>query len=196
MKRLILVRHGQTEWNIERRYQGQTDTQLTDFGRSQMLQTVEMLSSRSVDQIFSSPLTRAKESANIVAQGLNLEVLIEPRFKEMSLGTWEGQSYVLGRQTNEWFESAPHGGETGEQFRGRIKDWLQDQEPSDANSEKTILIVVHGLVVQVILSELLGEPFEVWHRRPIRNGAITSLLRKDWGWRLEKFNQERLSGKR
>ncbi|MEM9778028.1 MAG: histidine phosphatase family protein, partial [Chloroflexota bacterium] len=64
--------------------------------------------------------------------------------------------------------------------------WLHEQTPSD----KTVLIVVHGLVVQVILSELLGEPFDVWHRRPIRNGAITSLLKKDWGWRLEKFNQE------
>ncbi|MEM9778006.1 MAG: histidine phosphatase family protein [Chloroflexota bacterium] len=186
MKRLILVRHGQTEWNIERRYQGQTDTRLTDFGRQQMLQSAQMLTGSKIDHIIASPLARAKESADLVAESLQLEVMIEPRFVEMSLGAWEGQSYVLGRQTNEWFESAPHGGETGGEFRSRIEDWLQEQTKSD----KTVLIIVHGLVVQVILSQLLGEPFNVWHRRPIRNGAITSLLRKDWGWRLEKFNQE------
>lgn len=190
MKRLILVRHGQTEWNIERRYQGQTDTQLTDFGRQQMARSAHMLADSNIDQIIASPLARAKESADIVAQSLQLQVAIEPRFVEMSLGAWEGKSYVLGRKTEEWFETAPHGGETGAEFRRRVGGWLQEQTHSHKNLEQTILIVVHGLVVQVILSELLAEPFDVWHRRPIRNGAITSLLKKDWGWRLEKFNQE------
>ena len=202
MKRIILVRHGQTEWNIERRYQGQMDTELTEFGRQQMASTADLLHHAKVDRVVTSPLKRAKESAEIVAAGLGLDVQVEERFREMHLGTWEGQSYSLGRGSERWFEPAPHGGETGEQFRGRIQSWLDENLHFDRLSDptfdklsappkpETVLLVVHGLVVQVILSILLEEEFETWHKRPVRNGAVTVLSKQDWGWRLEKFNEE------
>ena len=186
MDKLILTRHGQTKWNIEHRYQGQTDTELTEVGRTQMVWTAESLRNLTIERIFTSPLNRAKDSAEIVAAGLGLDAEIDGRFMEMDLGKWTGQSYRLGRNGDEWFEAAPHGGETGAHFRGRIKSWLEE----NASSDGTVLLVVHGLVVQVILSILLEEEFEVWHRRPIKNGALTILSKQDWGWRLEKFNEE------
>ncbi len=214
MNRLILTRHGQTEWNIERWYQGQTDTELTVFGRQQMGGTIDVVRGACVTRVVTSPLKRARESAEIVAAGLGLEVEIEERFREMYLGAWEGKSYSLGRSGEEWFESAPHGGETGAQFRGRIQSWLDENiqdfhvesysenlertstssalpasESLNTGSDGTVLLVVHGLVVQVILSILLEEEFETWHRRPIKNGAITILSQQDWGWRLEAFNK-------
>lgn len=186
MKKMILVRHGQTEWNIEQRYQGQQDTELTDFGREQMKMASRQLDGETIDQIMTSPLKRAKESAEIVARACSLEVQVDFRLAEMDLGSWEGKPYATGRNVENWFELAPHGGETGARFHRRVQNWFVAQPPT----EKTLLLVVHGLVVQSLLSYLLEEPFDRWHKRPVRNGALAVITRKDWGWRLEKFNQE------
>ena len=188
MKNLILVRHGQTEWNLERRFQGQRDTNLNEFGRQQMGATGRHLlaQEQTVDQLVTSPLVRAQLSADIIAEICGLDVQIDHRLVEMNLGGWEGERYAIGQNHPGWFELAPHGGESGGSFHRRIQNWFIAQPPTG----QTMLLVVHGLVIQSLVSFLLEEPFDRWHRRPIRNGALTVLSRQEWGWRLEKFNEE------
>ncbi len=190
MKRVILVRHGQTEWNIERRYQGQQDTELTELGRQQMVDAARWLQSESIDKLVTSPLKRAKQSADIVAEVCGLHPQIDHRLTELHLGKWEGQPYSTGRGVENWFKLAPHGGEKGALFHSRIKNWLICQPIIKELADDTVLLVVHGLVVQSMLSLLLKEPFAVWHNRPVKNGAIAELVQRGDIWRLVRFNQE------
>lgn len=190
MKRLLLVRHGQTQWNIERRYQGQQDTELTDFGRQQMVSAAQWLESETIDKLVTSPLKRARESADIVAEACGLYPQIDHRLTELHLGKWEGQPYTTGRGVENWFKLAPHGGEKGVTFHGRIRNWLICQPIITELADDTVLLVVHGLVVQSMLSLLLKEPFDVWHNRPVKNGSIAELVQRGDSWRLVRFNQE------
>lgn len=195
MERIILVRHGQTEWNIERRYQGQQDTDLTDLGRQQMVSAASWLESESIDKLVTSPLKRAKESADIVAEACGLHTQIDHRLTELYLGRWEGQPYSTGRRVDNWFKLAPHGGEKGTLFHNRIKNWLICQPIIKELADDTVLLVVHGLVVQSMLSLLLKESFDVWHKRPVKNGSIAELVKRGDSWRLVRFNQEVAGGK-
>ena len=190
MNKLILVRHGQTEWNIERRYQGQQDTELTDLGRQQMADVGRWLQAESIDKLVTSPLKRAKESADIVAEACGLHSQIDHRLTELHLGNWEGQPYSVGRGVENWFKLAPHGGEKGVFFHKRIENWVICQPIIKELADDTLLLVVHGLVVQSMLSLLLKEPFDVWHDRPVKNGAIAELVQREDRWRLVRFNQE------
>jgi probable phosphoglycerate mutase len=87
---LLLVRHGETDWNAEGRLQGHTDRPLNDFGRRQAKELAERLAGDGADAIYASDLSRAKETAAIVGERLGLTVVIDPDLREKSWGTWEG----------------------------------------------------------------------------------------------------------
>ncbi|MEM7333971.1 MAG: histidine phosphatase family protein [Chloroflexota bacterium] len=185
MKTLFLIRHGQTDWNIERRYQGQLDIELNENGRLQMAQTAIQLLGEDVALVVTSPLLRAKVSADIIADRLGLTAVSDPRLMEMDLGKWHGAPYGTRKKYPDWFESAPHGGETGPQFLARIQDWLDEGFEAE-----TAIVVVHGLVIQAILTLVFNDPFEHWHSQPIKNGAITKLKLTNGVWHLVVFNEE------
>jgi 2,3-bisphosphoglycerate-dependent phosphoglycerate mutase len=91
-----LVRHGQTDWNKEGRYQGQRDIPLNAAGMAQAAQTAELLARLQVpfDGIFSSDLLRARQTAGMIGERLGLPVFLDPRLREISLGSWEGQRHI------------------------------------------------------------------------------------------------------
>jgi broad specificity phosphatase PhoE len=88
---LLLVRHGETDWNRDGRWQGGSDTRLNDLGREQARALAERLDG-SIDVLYSSDLARARETAEIVAAKLGLEVHVDPRLRERSFGSWEGRT--------------------------------------------------------------------------------------------------------
>jgi len=89
MTHLILIRHGETDWNVEGRYQGQADPPLNARGRVQALRLADGLASSGIETLYTSPLQRARQTAEIVAQRLNVPVHIEPRLVEIHQGDWQ-----------------------------------------------------------------------------------------------------------
>jgi broad specificity phosphatase PhoE len=87
---LLLVRHGETDWNAEGRLQGHTDRPLNDYGRRQARELATTLADEHVDAIYASDLSRAKETAEIVGERLGLPVVIDAGLREKHWGTWEG----------------------------------------------------------------------------------------------------------
>lgn len=182
---LVLIRHGETDWNTARRYQGQTDTALNESGQRQMGQVADRLSLEKLDLVLSSPLQRAVQSAEIIAAPHGLPVIPEDRLQELHLGLWQGKPYRLREANPGWFYKAPHGGEDGQLFCDRISAWL-DEQP---NADLTVL-VTHGLVIQVILMLISGRSFDYWHSQPIKNGSITHLVFTEASWQIAAFNDD------
>jgi 2,3-bisphosphoglycerate-dependent phosphoglycerate mutase len=87
---LLLVRHGETDWNADGRLQGHTDRPLSDFGRRQARQLAEELADEELDAIYASDLARARETAEIAGERLSLPVVVDPDLREKDWGTWEG----------------------------------------------------------------------------------------------------------
>ncbi|MEM7194884.1 MAG: histidine phosphatase family protein, partial [Pseudomonadota bacterium] len=117
----LLVRHGETDWNIQNRFQGRENTQLNENGRAQMFAAGASLkqdvdSDRSV-VVHTSSLARARESAEIIARGTRWQVRTSELFDEMDLGAWEGEPYDIVNDSPDWLELAPHGGETEKMFQ-------------------------------------------------------------------------------
>ena len=90
MTTLLLVRHGETDWNAEGRLQGHTDRPLSEFGRRQAHALADRLAGDSIVAVYASDLSRARQTAEIVAARLGLDVALDPRLREKDWGTWEG----------------------------------------------------------------------------------------------------------
>jgi broad specificity phosphatase PhoE len=87
---LLLVRHGETDWNAEGRLQGHTDRPLNDYGRTQAKALADRLAGEGADAIYTSDLVRAKATAEIIGERLGLTVVVDPDLREKDWGTWEG----------------------------------------------------------------------------------------------------------
>ena len=88
--RLYLVRHGQTDWNLAGKLQGQTDIPLNETGRQQAKQAKKLLGNLSFDAVYSSPLSRAVETAQLISGHSTLQIITDERIKEIAFGQWEG----------------------------------------------------------------------------------------------------------
>jgi 2,3-bisphosphoglycerate-dependent phosphoglycerate mutase len=133
---LLLVRHGETDWNAEGRLQGHTDRPLSDYGRRQAQQLAEELGGEELEAIYSSDLARARETAEIVGRRLGLPTVLDPDLREKDWGTWEGLTAVE-RDRVEFV------GESTEAHRDRILDALRrisERHPGEGR----VLVVTHG----------------------------------------------------
>ncbi len=173
MTKLILVRHGQTEWNSSGKYQGQSDVPLSERGLAQAELLREHFPVDAVDAIYSSDLCRARVTAETIAARFGLTVQLEPAFRELSFGDWEGLTYE--QIVSGWPEGManflqhpdimqiPHG-ETFAAVQQRATQRLQ--ELLTAHAGDTFVVVCHGAVLRTILCHLLGIPLaNVWRLR-------------------------------
>jgi len=165
---LVLVRHGETDWNREGRWQGHSDTALNDTGRAQARRVAEQL--QDVDAVYSSDLARARETADIVAAELGLPVREDERLRERSFGAWEGLTApeIEERFTDElarWRAGEGHGAADAEPFdafANRVRSFLDDAIARHTN--ETALIVAHGGSIRVIHALALGLDYVRDHR--------------------------------
>jgi probable phosphoglycerate mutase len=147
--RIVLVRHGETDWNRERRWQGHADPPLNAVGRDQARRLAESLADERFDALFSSDLARARESAEIIGERLGLPVGLEPRWREVDVGEWSGlTSAEVELRYPEAFARRRNGaagweqGETYEAMGARVADAIY--AIADAYPEGRLLVVTHG----------------------------------------------------
>lgn len=187
MTRIALVRHGETEWNRVRRIQGRSDIPLNDTGRSQARRTASALRSESWDAVYSSPLSRAFETAEIIAEMLGLaaptplEAVIERHYGEA-----EGLS---GSELDARFP-----GTTAVPGRERRSDAAARAIPAliDLGGHRPggrLLVVSHGGLIRSVLMRIEPGAGD-HHTEPIPNGSVHSLDVEAGGLRLVGFDEE------
>ncbi|SMY03814.1 MULTISPECIES: histidine phosphatase family protein [unclassified Brevibacterium] len=159
---VIFWRHGQTDYNLERRFQGQTDIPLNELGRNQAAQAASYLSKLQPDLIVSSDLSRAAATADELASLLNVDVTRDERLRETAFGQWEGHtraelSESWPEELEQWLSGAdmnPPGGESRSESGRRVASAITDI--IDGTEAQTIAIVAHGAVLRAAAELLLG----------------------------------------
>jgi len=162
---IYLCRHGQTEWNRDRRLQGQAEADLTPLGCLQAAAMADLLfdllaREPSADwRIVASPLRRTRDTAQAIADRLGLDLAFDDRLMELTVGAWEGRLYSDVQHENpeafkspEWFFTAP-GGETYEQVMARVSDWLTGQV---AEPDRRLIVVSHGIAGRLLRGTYAG----------------------------------------
>ena len=159
---IYLIRHGETEWNRSRRYQGQVDSRLTDHGKAQAASVGSLIAEIIADlgpmPLYCSPLGRCKETVAEICNAAALEptkIIFEDRLMELHCGHWQtwtreevGQRWpheAAAYKADSWNYEIPGGGENGPMLQGRARSWLDD-----VHQEEPIIAVSHGMIGRVI----------------------------------------------
>jgi len=159
MVTLILVRHGQTDWNKEARIQGQSDIPLNEEGKRQAERIARQLSRKKIAAIYTSKLKRAYQTAHTVARPHHLKVVKDERLNEIAQGDWEGLTLSEAREKypvlfEKWLsvplQTRPPGGENLESVKRRVAEVLN--EIIKRHPSQTVVIVAHEVVNAVIKS--------------------------------------------
>lgn len=162
---MYIVRHGETDWNRERRVQGHTDIELNDYGRKLAEETAEGVRDIKLDLCFTSPLKRAKETAMIVLGGRQIPVYDEPRIQEICFGRYEGVKIGGEDEDSRAFDrffsdtehyTAPKDGETVHRLYERTGAFLQELETREDLADKSILVSTHGAAMTALLNQIKG----------------------------------------
>ena len=161
---ILLVRHGETDWNRESRFQGHADTTLNDVGRRQAAALARALESEGFSAVYSSPLERAAETARIIASKLGLEVRLDESLMEVDVGSWSGltRGEIETRYADgfaRWREYG-HGwddGETYEELGVRVLAGLR--RIAESHPERHVLAVTHGGPIRSALAAADSVPF-------------------------------------
>lgn len=168
MTRVLLVRHGETDWNVERRLQGWAPVPLSATGRAQARQLGAALADRyDVDRLVASDLPRAHQTAALVAEPLGVEVVADDGWRERHFGVLQGLTYQafderhpeysLAQVGEAAIDARPEGGESLADLRDRVLDaW--DRLVEAAGPDETHLVVSHGGPLYLVLGHLLDRP--------------------------------------
>jgi probable phosphoglycerate mutase len=210
VRRLVLLRHGQTEYNAGSRMQGQLDTDLSDLGRMQAVAAAEVLAKRQPLLIVSSDLRRALDTALALSERSGLPVSVDTRLRETHLGDWQGMTHLevdavapgarlAWRDDARW---APHGGESRIDVAERSLPVVADLVAGQAEwgvdeADRPVVLVAHGGLIAALTAALLRLPVDNW---PILGGMgnaswvqLSGHSEPDAGaddirWRLDVWN--------
>ncbi len=195
MTTIWLARHGQTDWNAERRWQGQSDIPLNDRGRTQAQALAARLAGRPIQAIYSSDLRRAYETATIAAQALGLPVVSDPAWRERSAGVLEGMTWEMLRdqhpaywEATRYGDMRPPGGESFGEVQARAVQAVQRLLERHPNGE-AILVVSHGGTLRALICHVLGLPISQVQRLSVGgNASLSQIEHTPYGWRLTALN--------
>jgi len=210
VRRLVMLRHGQTDYNAGSRMQGQLESELTDLGRAQAVAAAEVLAKRQPLLIVSSDLRRAYDTAVALGERTGLTVHVDTRLRETHLGDWQGLTHqqvdanapgarLAWRDDASW---APHGGESRIDVADRSVPLVAElvaceHEWGTEDPDRPVVLVAHGGLIAALTAALLDLPVDSW---PVLGGmgnaswaqlsghgdddAVLSDLR----WRLDVWN--------
>ncbi|HVA69080.1 MAG TPA: histidine phosphatase family protein [Candidatus Binataceae bacterium] len=178
----MLMRHGETAWNRQGRVMGRSAIDLDDSGRAQVAATAEFIRTIAPDLIVTSPLVRARQSADIVAEALGggIPVIEEPKIAEVLYGRWEGMTYheliqdpEYVRYRDEPVTSATPGGETIIQVQARGVEAVMRR--LEENRGRRILFVSHGDIIRTVLCHFMGLELHHFRRVRVDNAALSAV---------------------
>lgn len=186
--RILLLRHAETEWNRERRFQGWRDSPLSAAGREQAEAAARLLAAAPLGAVWTSPLGRARETAAIIAAPHGLPLREAEAFKEMGFGGWEGltRDEVQARfpESLEAWAEVPHeaawpGAEPLAAVRARALAGLAALQ--QAHAGQTVCLVSHGITCRVLILEALGLGLDrLWSLQLSATGISELEFRDDW----------------
>jgi glucosyl-3-phosphoglycerate phosphatase len=195
-RRVVVLRHGRTEWNASGRFQGQLESPLDAVGRAQAVAAAVALEPMRPDALVSSDLGRARDTAAQVSRTTGLVVAIDPRLREIDLGSWQGLTRVeaeakFPEEYARWQlgeDSRRGGGETYSEVGARMTDAIFESfEAFDRDA--VVVIVTHGSAARAAIGSLIGMPADTWWRlAPLSNCRWSLLADAGRGWRLEEHN--------
>lgn len=180
---LYIVRHGQTDWNKAVRLQGRSDIPLNDYGRELARMTGEGLRDVSFDLAFTSPLSRARETAELILQGKDVELMEDDRIVEISFGkyeglTWSEDGYTIPEDFKLFFTApdryaAPDGGESIYDLAARTGEFMRELMENPQYEHKNILISTHGAALCGMLAYVDKRPLsEFWRGEVPKNCSV------------------------
>lgn len=179
---LTLIRHGETRANLEGVWHGSIDTPLTERGRAQARRVAGFAAQHLRDAValYSSPLQRARHTAEAIAADLALELCVDEALAEYHLGEWEGKTYrVLYEELRLWHhmkldaDFAPHGGESPRQVAQRLSEALL--RIAAAHPGERVIVVTHGGALSLGLAQLIEGDYTSWSR-VMDNCAVSELV--------------------
>lgn len=181
MSYIYLIRHGETSWNLEERFQGTTNTELTTVGLNQGKLLAKSLSSTKFENIYSSPLNRAKITADFIGAEANCEVTEDLDFKEISFGDWEGlttkEIKIKYPLMDKWFDNPGQyqipNGDVFENEKSRLKERLF-KIAKESKGHNTA-IVSHAGIIRLSLLAALDLPLSYYWRFVFGNTSISIL---------------------
>jgi broad specificity phosphatase PhoE len=195
-QRVVLLRHGRTSYNAGGRFQGQLDTPLDELGRLQAGVAAEELVHLKPTVLIASDSTRAADTAAALAQRTGLESQLDPRLREIHLGTWSGLTRDEARERfpdeyDAWMaghDVARGGGETYGEVGQRAVAAIEEHLPA-VGSEGTLVAVTHGGTARATIGTMLGIDATLWWRiGGLANARRAVLVRGPRGWRLVEHN--------
>jgi 2,3-bisphosphoglycerate-dependent phosphoglycerate mutase len=182
---LLLARHGESDWNRARRWQGFADRPLSDKGRAQAAELAERLADIALDAVYSSDLQRARDTADAVARAQGLELTTLPALREVDVGSWQGltreeaearfpEGFRRWRAGGTGWEDGESYGEMSARVLGAVT------EIARRHDEGRVLIVSHGGPIRAIHAAALGLEVEAYRRiRPVEPNARLSAVCSD-----------------
>jgi broad specificity phosphatase PhoE len=180
MKRIYLIRHGQTAWNVEGRWQGALDIPLGETGIAQAAALAAYLSKRPITQIYSSDLQRAAKTAQPLADALGLTVNYDPRLREMHLGIFQGLTYEemqerypheVALMNSDYYDYVIPGGESRRIMQQRVYSLWQELLAQPVSGETAL--IMHGGPIRLHLMKLYD--YEPNFHVKINNTSITTI---------------------
>ncbi len=182
MTTILLARHGESDWNRDRRWQGHADRPLTELGYAQATALAERLDGCRLVAVYASDLARARETARAVAERRGLAVIERRDLREVDVGSWSGltREEVEAREpegVRAWTEGGKgwRGGESYQQMATRVVDALR--EIASAHPDEDVLVVSHGGCVRAIHAHALGMEFHAYRRSaPVEPNARLSAV--------------------
>ena len=185
MLRLYFMRHGETVWNTERRYQGMTDIELSEEGLRQAECAAKRFKNIKIDKIYASPLKRAMKTAEKIAAEKGLEIISEDDFREIHFGEWEGKT--VPELTEKYGESYtnfirdPH--KYGFHGEGSVENVINRIKPGIdrliAEEKGNVLIVSHGGIIRLMIMYIMGLDSSWFTKMWINNTGVSIIEIKD-----------------
>jgi broad specificity phosphatase PhoE len=179
---IFLARHGESDWNVEKRFQGHSDRPLTERGRQQAHALADLVASEEIDAVYTSPLRRAQETAEIVAATAGLEPVGLPELREVDTGSWSGLSRAdVEARFPEGFtrwRSGGSGWEDGESYEEMAERVIRTlRKIAEDHPDGRVLVISHGGPIRAIHAAAEGLAIKDYRRlKPVEPNARLSAV--------------------
>ena len=182
MTTIFLARHGESDWNVEKRFQGHSDRPLTERGRVQAHALADLVGSEKIDAVYTSPLSRARETAEIVAARAGLKAVALPELREVDTGSWSGLSradvearfpegFARWRSGGSGWEDGESYEEMAERVIGALRKIAED------HPDGRVLVISHGGPIRAIHAAAEGLAIKDYRRlKPVEPNARLSAV--------------------